>query len=116
MARYVFLYPKQFTTLPSVANSKRCEIMSEPPRTSSPFILSIEPVNGEAFRHGFHLGTDLEVARKIAVEGFAARNKLGGDYVTRSVALIRDEKIVDVFDGKWSSEYHQDLHGIEGAN
>jgi len=71
--------------------------------TQSPFILSIEPVNGETFRHGFHLGTDLRLAKQIAVEKFNARNKIAG-LETRTVALIRDGEIVDVFDSVWFNE------------
>jgi len=60
------------------------------------FVLSIEPQTGPSFRHGFHLGTDLRVAREIALEYFVA-NK------AKTVALMRDRKIFDLFDGDtWS--------------
>lgn len=67
---------------------------------ANPFTLSIEPTGGKAFVHGFHLGTDEAVAREIAVEMFHGRNK-AGDY-TCTVALIRDNAIVDIYDGRWS--------------
>ncbi len=63
----------------------------------SPFILSIEPFDGAVYRHPYHLGTIEMVACQIAEEIFAARRNI------RTIALIRDRKIVDVFDGKWSS-------------
>jgi hypothetical protein len=70
---------------------------------TQPYILSIEPIEGETFQHKFHLGTDIGVAKKIAVEMFHARNQQ--NMPTRTVALLRDNKIVDCYDGKWSSEY-----------
>lgn len=66
---------------------------------SQPFILSIQPVAGASFQHGFHLGTDEAVARRIAEERFENRNLLGMH--TRSVALIRDDEIWGVYDGRW---------------
>lgn len=69
--------------------------------TTSPiFTLSIEPTGKPAFVHGFHLGTDEVVARKIAVEMFDARNK-AGDW-TCSVALIRDRKLFAIYNGEWN--------------
>jgi hypothetical protein len=68
----------------------------------SPFTLSVEPTEGAVYQHGFHLGTIESVARKCAVDIFVGRN-LGGHH-TRTVALKRYGKIVDVFDGKWSSD------------
>ena len=62
------------------------------------FVLSIEPQTGRSFRHGFHLGTDLRVAREIAVEYFVAN-------AAKTVALMRDRKIFDLFDGReWSRD------------
>jgi len=69
--------------------------------TNSTFTLSIEPTNGAAFQHGFHLGTDEAVARGIAEERFAGRNAYG--LHTRTVALVRNGRLFDVFDGAWSS-------------
>ena len=68
--------------------------------SSSPFTLSIEPTGKSAFQHPFHLGTNEVIARQIAVEMFHGRNQ-AGDY-TCTVALIRDRKIVDFYDGEWS--------------
>jgi hypothetical protein len=47
---------------------------------------------------GFHLGTMEVVARQLAEEQFYARRDI------RTVALIRDRRILDVFDGTWLSE------------
>jgi hypothetical protein len=66
------------------------------------FTLSIEPVEGKTFQHGFHLGTIESTAREIAVEKFHARN------ATKTVALIRGRKLFDCYDGRWASEYGQD--------
>ena len=66
------------------------------------FTLSIEPTGKPAFQHGFHLGTDERVARQIAEGIFNNRNKHGEP--TCTVALIRNRKIFDVYDGKWSEE------------
>jgi hypothetical protein len=66
---------------------------------AQPFTLSIEPTDGKSFQHGFHLGTDEHLARQIAEEKFHARNKHGMPTVT--VALIREGKLVDCYDGKW---------------
>jgi hypothetical protein len=65
--------------------------------------LSIEPVAGATFQHGFHLGTYLPLARQIAAETFAARNANG--MPTRTVALFQGGRMLDVFDGQWSSDY-----------
>lgn len=66
---------------------------------SSTFTLSIEPTGKPAFVHGFHLGTDEAVARKIAVEMFNARNNAGEH--TTTVALILDRKLFAIYDGEW---------------
>lgn len=68
----------------------------------SVFVLSIEPVEGETYQHGYHLGTDVALARKIAAEEFHRLNATGT--WTRTVGLIRDAKLVDVYDGAWSSQ------------
>lgn len=86
---------------------------------STPYILSIEPVGERAFKYGFHLGTDLRMAKQIAVEKFEARNKAAADdswrvdldghrLATQTVALLKGNNIVDVYDGQWSSEIDYD--------
>ncbi len=60
--------------------------------------LSIEPIDKPAYQHGFHLGTMEVVARQIAEEIFGARHDV------RTVALIRNRRILDVFDGAWLSD------------
>jgi hypothetical protein len=72
-----------------------------------PFILSIEPVDGETYVHGYHLGTDERVARLIAAEHWQHPARNGKPI--RTVALMRFEnnqrRIIDVYDGQWQSEY-----------
>jgi hypothetical protein len=71
--------------------------------TKLPYVLSIEPVEGETFQHGFHLGTGLALAKLIAEERFRGRNNYG--MPTRTVALIQGSKVIDCFDGRgWSSD------------
>lgn len=72
----------------------------------STYQLSIEPVDGATFRHNFHLGTDLRVARNVASDIYFNRKwwPRVGDVKVRSVALILNDKIVDVFDGRWASD------------
>ncbi len=66
------------------------------------YTLSIEPVGAKAFQYGYHLGTQLPLAKQIAEEKFHARNKHG--LLTVTVALFRGGDMVDVYDGSWSSE------------
>jgi hypothetical protein len=66
---------------------------------TAPFLLSIEPTGGKSFLHGFHLGTDERLARMLAEERFHNRNAAGEH--TCTVALIRDRRIVAVYDGAW---------------
>ena len=71
--------------------------------TAEVYCLSIEPTEGATFQHGFHLGTDLRLAKQIAEEKFRARNS--HNMPTRTVALIQKGKLVDCYDGRsWSSE------------
>ncbi len=58
--------------------------------------LSIEPFDGKSYQHGFHLGTDIDLAKTIAAEYFNANQDKW-----RTVALKSNGKIIDVFDGKW---------------
>ncbi len=77
-------------------NPKTSPLASE--SAMSPFTLSIEPFDGAVYQHPYHLGTIEMVACEIAEEIFAARRNI------RTIALIRDRKIVDVFCGHWTSE------------
>jgi hypothetical protein len=65
-------------------------------------LLSIEPTEGEVYIHGFNLGTDIAVARSIAAEMFASRNKTG--LPTRTVAILLRGHVMDCYDGTWTSE------------
>jgi hypothetical protein len=67
------------------------------------FTLSIEPQDGKAYQHGFHLGTIEETARSLAEEIF--HHNIAKP---RTVALIRDRRIYDVYDGRWSSDGFDD--------
>ena len=67
-----------------------------------PYVLSIEETHGKSKQHGFHLSTDLKLAKQIAAEKFHARVKYNMPVVT--VALMQNNKIVDCYDGKWASE------------
>lgn len=72
--------------------------------SSSPFNLSIKPRgDAPAFFHGFHLGTNELLARRLAEERF--RGLLTQGKSTESVALIRDGKLVAAYDGEWSDGY-----------
>ena len=65
--------------------------------------LSIEPREGPTVQHGFHLGTDLSVAKPIAQEVFHQHD-------AKTVAIMRAGGIVDVFDGMgWDSDLLDDL-------
>lgn len=64
--------------------------------------MSIEPVDGVTFRNGSHLGTDEKIARSFVVERFHGRNYAG--MATRTIALWFDGKMIDVYDGQWSSD------------
>ncbi len=69
----------------------------------STYTMSIEPVDGPSFINGFHLGTIESVARDLCVERFHGRN--AADMPTRTIALIRNRRIVDVYDGAWFNGY-----------
>lgn len=66
---------------------------------TSPFTLSIEPTGGRSFIYGYHLGTDEALARLLAEERFYVRNAAGEH--TCTVALIRDGRLIAVYDGEW---------------
>ena len=66
---------------------------SQPP----PYTLSVEPCKGETYIHGFHLGTDLNIARAFAQEIFNRVNLRTGCY---TVQIRRGNTTIDVFDGR----------------
>lgn len=66
-----------------------------------PFELSIEPTQGDTFRHGFHLGTDEIVARHLAEQEFHSRNRRGES--VRTVALMLGHRMFDYYDGIWAN-------------
>ena len=68
------------------------------------FTLSIEPTEGKAYQYGFHLGTIEHIARQCAEDRFNGLN--ASNQPTRTVALIRDGKIFDTYDGTgWHSSW-----------
>jgi hypothetical protein len=70
------------------------------------FTLSIEPTEGTAFQHLYHLGTDEAVARYCAEDIFGHRQwyQGRGRVTIRTVALMRDGRMFDCFDGQWASD------------
>jgi hypothetical protein len=67
--------------------------------SQEPFVLSIETDVG-TYQHGFHLGTDERWARSFAEDSYLKlQPKIGT--VIKTVALMRNKKILDVFDGTW---------------
>lgn len=66
------------------------------------YCLSIEPTGKPSYQYGYHLGTDERLARSIVEEKFAAMNAAGFGVCT--MALVLDREVVDVFDGRWSSD------------
>ena len=67
------------------------------------YTLSIETKPGESYQHGYHLGTDLDLAKSIAVDRYHGRVREGMPTVT--VAIMKDGKLVDCYYGdKWHSE------------
>ena len=73
------------------------------------FVLSIEPMKGCTRLHPFHLGTIESVAKQIAEEIFKAQK-------ARTVALMKDHRIHDVFDGKWRSDCEDDCWDLDELN
>lgn len=86
---------------------------------SHPIVLSIctdavEPFH--IYKHGYHLGTDLDVARNVSAEFFRTLfPKVGSKIV--SMALFVDDEMVDYYDGLWDSDRtdHADLEGTVAA-
>ena len=70
----------------------------------SPFTLSIEETAGKSRQHGFHLGTDENLARALIEEKMQAFHNFKMPIIT--MALMRNRKIIDVLypDGIWESE------------
>ena len=73
--------------------------------SKQPFILSIETIAGKAFVHGYHLGTDEKLARQIAEERFHSR--IANNLPVVTVAIMRNYKMVDCFDGHWFNDQSQ---------
>lgn len=68
------------------------------------YTLSIEKTAGHATQYGFHLGTDLQLARTIVQEKMQAFTANQLPIVT--MALKLDNKIVDILypDGIWHND------------
>jgi hypothetical protein len=54
-------------------------------------------------QHGFHLGTDATVARSFCEEFHQQYGGISREFRPQSVALMRGNVIVDIFDGEWFS-------------
>lgn len=78
--------------------------IDDKPARQRPYTLSIEKTAGQATPYGFHLGTDLALARTIVQEKMAAFVAHQLPVVT--MALKRNGKIVDVLypDGSWHND------------
>ena len=61
------------------------------------FTASIEPCDRPVFQHAFHLGTDRKIAEWFCEELFRRHN---ADTPLYTVALMRNDQIVDVYDGR----------------
>lgn len=69
------------------------------------FTMSIEVVEGCAYQHPYHLGTQERIARECVMRQFHDRKVSGLHTVT--IALIYNCRIVDVYYGdKWHSQLH----------
>ena len=77
----------------------------------SPFVLSIETTEGVSEQYPYHLGTDIQLAKRIIEEKFAAYVGIGKPVVT--MALMRDNRIVDVYygGGQWDSRLGEESYG-----
>lgn len=74
-----------------------------------PYIMSIEYEHGKSVVDGFHLGTDEKIARELIVERFHGRlrsyNAGWSQMFTVTIALMLDNRIVDVYDGtSWAND------------
>ncbi len=79
------------------------------------FTASIETNKG-TYQHHYHLGTIEQVARDVAETLIKAEwhPKLG-NIVVRTVGLLLDGKLVDVWDGEWSSVATDRMFAEEAA-
>jgi hypothetical protein len=69
-----------------------------------PFTVSIEPVNRPVYQYGYHLGHDEVLARNF-VRGMWRDYDAHHGQGLYTIALMRDGKIHDVFDGReWFSD------------
>ncbi len=69
-----------------------------------PFTVSIEPVNRPCYAYGYHLGHD-EILAKNFVRGMWRDYDAHHGQGLYTIALMRDGKIHDVFDGRdWFSD------------
>lgn len=87
--------------------------------TASVFTLSIETTIYPAFQAPYHVGTDERIARLCAEETFTNRKWFAhcGRVTIRTVALMRDGHMVDVFDGDWASDlWDRDMAEMEEAD
>lgn len=67
---------------------------------NEPYVLSVETDAG-TYQHGFHLGTDMTVAKQFAEQFLRTAEPKIGTYV-KTVALKQGGKVQHVYDGEWS--------------
>lgn len=81
----------------------------------STFTASIETYDNGTFQYGFHLGTCERTARECvkSLMGLRYHSRLGRIRVA-TVALMRDGRMVDCFDGDdWQSEMLDQMYAEE---
>jgi hypothetical protein len=67
------------------------------------FTASVEFGEGQSFQYPWHLGTIESIARQCVEDIYARR--LGAKALVRTIALVFDGHIIDVFDGDdWQSD------------
>jgi hypothetical protein len=74
------------------------------------YTASIETTNKGTFVYGFHLGTIEWIARDAARELMHLRYaRRLGEIRVRTIGLLADGRLIDVFDGEWTSEIDNDF-------
>jgi hypothetical protein len=64
------------------------------------YTLSLEHTDGTVTQHGFHLGTDIALAKQVAGEIYTARPEV------RTVAIMDGHKIADCLDSRgWQHDW-----------
>lgn len=75
--------------------------------SSNPLTISLECIEGP--NQTFELDTTEDVAREVAVQRFHANKNL------RTIAILRNGKVIDVYDGEWQSQRNAHLPDDDSA-